>query len=121
MEAVMAASDQTPRPKARKKPVRTLRVLADLASGSLLVEVEERNSKSFKLTHYYVDRLEADFGKAFRFAKFEIQGGEVYAVNVGGEGEPASCECVGHLKHGHKTTCRHVAAARALIEAGKLA
>ena len=99
---------------ARTKLVRVLRILARLQSGSLLIEVEERGPLSSKAAHYYVDPIPADFGRAFRFSKFECQGGEVHETNVGGEGEPAQCDCLGHQRWGHKTVCRHVAAVRAL-------
>lgn len=104
-----------------KKPARFARVVSRLACGTLLVVLEDRRPRSSKLTHYYLERMEADYGRAFRFRKFGTEGGEVYEVNIGGDGEPSSCECMGHLAHGHKTVCRHVAAARALLAAGKLA
>jgi hypothetical protein len=113
------ASISSPRP--RVKPARFVRVLSRFSNGQILVEIEDRYPRSYKLTHYYLTSLPADFGRAFRFSKFACEGGEEYHVNVGGEGEPASCDCLGHLKHGHKTVCRHVACTRALIAAGKLA
>jgi hypothetical protein len=115
-------SDRTsnPRPRVKAKKERTARVVSRFSNGQILVEIEDRFPRSVKLTHYYVTPLASDYGVAFRFSKFACEGGEEYHVNVGGEGEPASCDCLGHLKHGHKTTCRHVACARALIAAGKL-
>jgi hypothetical protein len=103
-----------------KKPIRLIHVLTRFDTGTLLVEIEDRRPTTSKRTHYYVAPIPADFGKGFRFSKFTCEGGEVYAVNIGDKDEPASCECLGHLRHGHKTMCRHVAAAQALIEAGKL-
>jgi hypothetical protein len=100
---------------------RFARVLARLESGELMVAVEDRRPTTSKFSHYYVAPMSADYGRAFKFEKFGVEGGDVYAVNLGGDGEPATCECLGHLRHGHKTVCRHIASARALIEAGKLA
>src|SRR4051794_9275357 len=85
----------------RKKKDRTARVLLSLAAGGLLVEIADGEL----LPHFYVPPPPADFGRAFRWAKFECQGGEVYAVNVGDADHPASCECMGHLRWGHRTVC----------------
>ena len=41
-----------------------------------------------------------------------------YAVNIGGDGEPASCECKGHARWSHRTVCKHIACLRALVERG---
>lgn len=105
----------------RTPTTRLIHVLSRFESGTLLVEIEDRRPTTSVRTHYYVSAIPADFGRGYRFEKFACQGGEVYAVNVGDAGEPASCECLGHLRHGHKTVCRHVAAAKALVEAGKVA
>ena len=40
--------------------------------------------------------------------------------HLGDKDSAPSCECKGHLQHGHKTVCRHLACVRALIAAGKL-
>jgi hypothetical protein len=104
----------------RVKPARFVRVLSTFSNGQILVEIEDRYPRSFKLTHYYITPLPADYGRAFRFSKFACEGGEEYFVNIGDSSAPASCDCLGHLKHGHKTTCRHVACARALIAEGDL-
>lgn len=100
-----------------KKPIRFARVVSRLARGLLLVELVERRPRSSKIDRYQVARLSCDYGTAFRVAKV---GGEVYAVNLGGDGEPPSCECLGFLAHGTKTVCKHVASLRALLAAGKL-
>ena len=104
-----------------RKSARFARVLGRLDNGELMVEVEDRRPTTSKFSHYYISPIPADYGKAFRFEKFAAEGGEVYAVNLGDEREPASCECLGHLRFGHKTVCRHIASARALVGAGKLA
>jgi hypothetical protein len=104
----------------KSKKARFVRVLSRFFDGQVLIEIEDRFPRSHKLTHYYVTCLPADFGRAFRFSKFACEGGEEYHVNVGDDSNPASCECKGHLQHGHKTVCRHVACARALLAVGKL-
>jgi hypothetical protein len=45
--------------------------------------------------------------------------GEVHGH--GDADHPASCECLGHLRHGHRIVCKHIACTRALLQAGKLA
>lgn len=65
---------------------------------------------------YWLSPLAADFGRAFRLEKFG-DGGESYAVNLGGDGHHPSCECKGSLAHGH---CKHVSGIQALVAAGKL-
>ncbi len=112
-----------PARKPRPKKERFARVLSPrLLSGDMLVEVLERTSPTAEPTYtcYYVREISADFGRAFRWEKFVCQGGEVYHVNVGDDNHPASCECLGHLKHGHKTVCKHVACTHKLIAEGKL-
>ncbi len=62
--------------------------------------------------------------RCFRLTKFarDIKPGEPtnYDVVISPDGFD-SCECLGHLRHGHKTVCRHVAAVRCLIAKGKIA
>jgi hypothetical protein len=105
--------------KPRKKD-RSLRVLSVLRDGTLVVKVEEKGPRSCHTTHYFVSRLPADFGKALRWEKFAADGGEVYEANVGSDTESAICGCLGHLKNGHKTVCKHVAGSRALLSSGWL-
>jgi hypothetical protein len=54
----------------------------------------------------------------FRWEKFSVEGGETYHVCL--DGDRATCECKGHLAHGHRTVCKHVTCTRKLIEQGKL-
>jgi hypothetical protein len=72
---------------------------------------------------YYVEALPCDFGLAFRFTKLEHQVEEGmqdhYDVRLDPRGHH-SCECLGFLRHGHKTVCKHVAACVALVASGKL-
>jgi hypothetical protein len=72
---------------------------------------------------YYLEAIPADFGVAFRLTKLEhqVEAGmpDHYHVHLDPRGRH-SCECLGHLRHGHKTVCRHVAACVALVANGKL-
>jgi hypothetical protein len=72
-------------------------------------------------TGYYLSALPSDFGLAFKLEKFGIEGGEIYHVNLDTQTGNHSCECLGHVKHGHKIRCKHVASLLALRGAGKLA
>jgi hypothetical protein len=72
-----------------------------------------------KSTHYYLSRVPSDFGIAYRLEKFGIEGADVYNVLLAADGNHV-CECLGHLKHGHKTRCKHVASLLALRAAGRL-
>lgn len=55
-------------------------------------------------------------GRAFRVVK---QDGEVYSVFVARNGQDHSCDCKAGT-YGRVKECRHVAALRALIRAGRL-
>jgi hypothetical protein len=72
---------------------------------------------------YYVEPLACDFGLAFRFTKLAHQVEEghdsYYDVLLDPRGHH-ECFCLGHLRHGHRTVCKHVAVAAALVEAGRL-
>jgi hypothetical protein len=62
-------------------------------------------------TGYYVRQIDADFGLAFSFTKFETDQEEgtpsEYAVNVDERGNDHTCECLGHIRWGHRHPCRH--------------
>jgi hypothetical protein len=107
----------TPIPARKSKKQRSARVLGKLLTGELLVRIEEVGPRSSLERCYYVKPIPADFGKAFRWEKFAIDGGDVHAVNVGGDGAPACCCCKGFERWGH---CKHVDCSLALIAAGKL-
>lgn len=70
---------------------------------------------------YYVDRLASEYGAAYRLTKLIRKAGEPDHYDVCLDGDEATCECLGHLKHGHKTVCRHVAALRCLRQRGSIA
>ena len=50
--------------RTRRKPLRTAHVLTRFESGVLLLEIEARTPKTSKRTHYYVESMAADFGRA---------------------------------------------------------
>jgi hypothetical protein len=68
---------------------------------------------------YWIDRIPSDYGMAFDLRKFRAEGGETYhvCIDTDGRGGADSCECKGYLRWGK---CKHTAALRALIAAGKL-
>lgn len=99
--------------KAKKKQ-RVCRVVAQLSTGTLVVEIEDSRG----LTRYYVDECPADFGRGFTFRKAPADNPTTYHVNLGDRENAPSCECKGHLQFGHRTTCRHLACIRTLLDRG---
>jgi hypothetical protein len=67
---------------------------------------------------YWVKPIPCDYGTAFELEKFSDE--TVYHVNIGGEDGHPSCECAGHLRWGHRTTCKHIASLTALVAAGRI-
>ncbi len=64
---------------------------------------------------YFLTELPADFGRGFTLEKVGIDAAGRYAANI--DGDSRTCECKGHLRHGH---CKHADGIAALIAAGKL-
>jgi hypothetical protein len=106
----------TPRP--RVKPARSLRLLsAPTANRPGLLRIAVGDDVFL----YVVERIPADFGQGFKLTKrvmVPVEGGvqptdaEVYHLNL--NGQRSTCECLGHLRHGHRTVCKHIAALLAL-------
>jgi len=98
-----------------KKPARTLTLAgwdATTKTGTLTI------SEGTKAVAYVLTEIDAGYAeRAFRFEK--VEDGEAYHVSLERQGH--TCECLGHLRHGHRTTCKHIAAVLKLIETGKLA
>lgn len=74
---------------------------------------------------YYVDRFhDAEGGIGFCLTKIvpptKPDEPRDYDVLLRDDGTADSCECLGHLRHGHRTVCRHIAAFRCLRERGDL-
>lgn len=97
-------------PATRKKPARSvaLHIRPDgAAPGAIELTVGKQSGG------YLMTEIGSDFGRAFAVEKAED--GTVYHVLL--DGAESSCECMGHLRHGH---CKHVSGLSALIDAGKL-
>jgi hypothetical protein len=92
--------------KPRPKPVRSARLYP--GSPALLVLTQGKEAAD-----YFVE----DLGRpgCFRLRK-PLPETTTYDVDLGA----GSCECLGHLRHGHRTVCKHRAALAALAAAGRL-
>jgi hypothetical protein len=64
---------------------------------------------------YHLSAIPSDYGTAYELRKLQADGGEVYHVNLDSAGP--SCDCPGHLRHGH---CKHRDALEKLHALGKL-
>jgi hypothetical protein len=106
-------------PRRRVKPARRANLTPLAISGEQLLTLTEGTGEKAKAGHYYLTAIPCDDGRAFRLEKFGIEGGDVYHVRLAPEGN--SCECLGHLRHGHKTVCKHIASLTNLVAAGKVA
>jgi hypothetical protein len=93
--------------KPRSKPRRSLAII-DQQGDSLTVGI----TVGKLTTHYVIDPLDSDFGRAFRFTKID---GTAYAVNI--DGNESHCCCRGHINHAR---CKHVDCTRKLQELGLL-
>jgi hypothetical protein len=103
--------------KAKSRSIRLEAKLPDKVAGAF--SITEGNDRDA----YFFCEFPTQWGRAFTVEKIQDSGLDpeaVYDVNVGGNGQPASCECLGWLRWGHKTVCRHVAGMKALIAAGKI-
>jgi hypothetical protein len=58
----------------------------------------------------------ADFGRGFLVEKIDTAA-QTAAYHVNLDGDKRTCECKGHLRHGH---CKHADGLAALIAAGRL-
>jgi hypothetical protein len=114
MTTVAVRSARTAAPK----KTRTATVLSKFDNGTTLVEITERGPRSVSVSLYCVAPLASDYGKAFQWTGIAKKAGSNYAACL--DGKASSCDCLGHLQHGRKTVCRHLACTRALLEAGKL-
>jgi hypothetical protein len=104
--------------KPRTPKTRTVK-LTSTAPGRGLLTITEGG----KPTTFYLHEVATELGgRAFKLEKFGAdvrdEWDAVYFVHIGGDLD--TCCCRGHQRWGHKTVCRHRAALRALLEAGKL-
>jgi hypothetical protein len=116
----MTTSAQTRNRKPRPKPEPHV-TLGIHTNGVYALHITIGTGDKAKHFGYYVRRIPAEFGLAFRFEKFETE-------RV--EGEPSdcdvlidldrgyhSCTCKGGTYHGH---CKHAESILALIQSGKI-
>jgi hypothetical protein len=99
----MSQAIATPRPRQpRPKPPRSVRLATpptEDESGVLILTV---GTQTFP---YFLDPIASDYGRAFSLQKFD---GTSYAVNLGDNDGPPSCECPGWLRWGHRGPCKHI-------------
>jgi len=109
--------------KPRPRPARSIRILeqptADTDNwGALEITVGKVTDR------YLLHFIPTDFAGALAFEVEKLASDlttlEQYHVLLAGPGEHDTCECKGHLQHGHKTVCKHVAGIKALRAAGQL-
>jgi hypothetical protein len=112
------ATISSPRPPV--KPDRKVNwVWRNAEHGYGVLRILEAVGHKATTDNYFILPVPSDWGLAYEVTKLVPgKGGEArYHVNLGGEGEPASCECKGFLAHGH---CRHIEGLTALRQAGRL-
>jgi hypothetical protein len=98
--------------KPRPKQPRSLRLLAP---GLVRVALGKKSDL------YTIHRVPSDYGIAYRVHKVGAvgtAGQDAYHVNLSADGD--TCECQGHLRHGHKTVCRHLAMVKVLVATGRI-
>ena len=101
--------------KPRPKPARSIwLVLAPTHTMPGICRITVRRGRTVEATDYHLAGIPSDFGRAFRLVKIL---GEHTGYHVNLDGERSSCECKGHLAHGH---CKHVDGLAALVRAGRL-
>ena len=111
----MATTTATPAPRQRKpraKPARSIRVCVKPTAETAGVV---RITVSKAAQDYILTVIPADFGRGFLVEKISFNAPASYHVNI--DGDRRSCECPGHVQHGH---CKHSDGLAALIAAGRL-
>ncbi len=93
--------------KTKAVKVRTLNITSPFANGKGTVALNVGNDR----THYHVEALASNWGKAVRWTKFALEG--TYNVLLVNE-QDATCECRGHARWG--TACKHISATRKMVE-----
>lgn len=102
---------------AKQATLRKIGVVERHGKHSLL-EIVESNRKTAKAEYYLCEEFQPSWGTvAYRLEKFD---GTQYDVLIDDESGHHACDCPGHIQHGHRTRCRHVAGLLALRAAGKL-
>ena len=100
--------------KPRVKPIRTATVTSANDSGGRVLTLRVGR----QVNDYYLKPVPCEDGMGYEVSKLQGEG-ETYHVLLANDGNH-TCECLGHLHHGHKTRCKHVAALLALHSAGRI-
>jgi hypothetical protein len=111
----MSTTTATAAPRQRKpraKPERRIRLAVrpndhDGKNGVVCITVGKDTAD------YFLCRIASDWGQGFTVE--QIGGTELYHVHL--DGDKRTCDCKGHLRHGH---CKHSDGLAALVAAGKL-
>jgi hypothetical protein len=99
----------------RVKPARSIRLVIPFDPSNPSGMAAVRITVGKEAADYSLVRIPSDFGTAFEVGKVFGGGAEPYRVCL--DGEHSTCDCKGHLKHGH---CKHVAGLLALQRRGLL-
>ena len=103
--------------RTRQAKTRKIGVVERHGNHSLL-EIVESNSTTAKAEYYLCEEFTPGWGTtAYRLEKFD---GTQYDVLIDDQSGHHACDCPGHVQHGHRTRCKHVAGIVALRAAGKL-
>jgi hypothetical protein len=103
--------------KPRQAKTRKIGVVERHGKHSLL-EIVESTSKTAKAEYYLCEEFTPGWGDAaYRLEKFD---GTQYDVLIDDQSGHHACDCPGHVQHGHRTRCKHLAGILALRAAGKL-
>src|ERR1700730_12955484 len=98
-----ATTTATPKQrKSRPRPARSVRLVVEPSADESGVLVITVGKQTFP---YFVDEIASDYGRAFCLSKSD---GTSYDVNLGDADNHPSCDCLGHLRWGHKTVCKHL-------------
>jgi hypothetical protein len=108
-----ATATSKPR-KPRTKPVRKIRLVLPMNEQGMNGIVRITSGKL--VDEYFLDQLTTDFGEGYELTK-RTYGEEDTRYHINLAFENNTCDCKGHLQHGH---CKHVDGLIALKQAGKL-
>jgi hypothetical protein len=115
----MATVTQSQHVRKPRQVTRTVRVVVPAFGNNpavirIAITTGVRNPKTVS-TDYAVRRIPSDFGCGFELVKLMAEEPAVYHVLLEQDGR--SCDCKGHLQHGH---CKHADAVLKLVQLGKL-
>src|SRR2546421_7369272 len=111
----MSETTATRTPRQRRKPARFCKIVRDPSGwGYDVLVIRQPRPKSADLVDYYtVEAFPSHLGE--RGIELTKGDGTVYHVNL--DGRASTCDCKGHVSHGH---CKHVESLLALERAGGL-